>query len=294
MREKSFAVSMNRGGELLQDNLHDVTRGKYKPDNPFMWGPVPYFLMAACIIIDVAFFRSLFVRISYDDPAMILLETAGLAFAADVVAAYAGILAKRIRQGLCRDRFNLCLLLFVPVLALIVNGILRVSTMSLSTVDGTVDAGTIALTVIAIVTPVFTSIGNFAISFQSYDPLAVKMQREEMAIDEVRDFCRRLEAIEEECEAFSEEQLMKNDREHLVNAKRELVNDAMERIDHIEGKLMEYLGNPTATNVLSKSCCEEVVQRLRKELEQLAAASCPAAAEADKDKEPIVNLSEAA
>lgn len=294
MREGNFAVSMNKGGELLQHNLHGFTRGKYRPDNPFMWGPVPYFLMAACIIIDVAFFRSLFVRISYDDPAMILLETAGLAFAADVVAAYAGILAKRIVQGLCRDRFNLCLLLFVPILALIVNGVLRVSTMSLSTVDGTVDAGTLALTVIAIVTPVFTSIGNFAISFQSYDPLAIKMQREEMAIDEIKDYCRRLEAIQEECEDFDAEKLLQNDREHLLNAKKKLVSDAIERIDHIEVKLMEYLGDPTSTNVLSKSRCEEVVCRLRRELDGLTEASLSGTPEVHSDQKPVVNLSEAA
>ncbi len=293
MKSKSFAVNMNSGGELIQHNLHVFTHEKFKPDNPFMWGPIPYFLMAVCIIIDVAFFKSLFVRISYDDPTMILLETAGLAFAADVVAAYAGILAKRISQGLCRDRFNLCLLLFVPILALVINGILRVATMSLSTVDGTIDAGTIALTVIAIVTPVFTSIGNFAISFQSYDPLAKKMKREEIAIDEMRDFCRRLEAIMEECEEFSEENLIKNDREHLLNAKKELVNDAIERIDHIEVKLMEYLGDPTSTNVLSKSKCEEVIKRLRNELEGLTEASLSGASEADSKKR-VVSLSEAA
>lgn len=294
MKEKGFAVKMNRGGELIQHSLHDFTREKYKPDTPFMWGPIPYFLMAVCIIIDIAFFRSLFVRISYDDPVMILLETAGLAFAADVVAAYAGILAKRISQGLCRDRINLYLLLFVPVFALIVNGILRVATMSLSTMDGTVDAGTIALTVIAIVTPIFTSIGNFAISFQSYDPLAKKMQREEMTIDEIRDFCRRLEAIIEECDGFSEEKLIEKDAEHLLNAKKNLVNDAFERINHIEVKLMEHLGDPTSTNVLSKSTCEEIISRLRKELEGLTTASLVRTPEASLDRKHLLSLSEAA
>lgn len=294
MRGKDFAIYMNIGGELIQHDFHNYTRKKYKPDSPFMWGPIPYILMAACIIIDVAFFRSLFVKISYDDPNMILLETAGLAFAADVVAAYAGVLAKRMRQGLCRDRFNLCLLLSVPILALIINGVLRVATMSLTTLDGTVDAGIIALTIIAIVTPVFTSIGNFAISFQSYDPLAMKMQREEMAIDEMRDFCRRLEAIKEECEDFSEEKMIENDQEHLLNAKKELVNDAIDRIDHIEVKLMEYLGDPTSTNVLSKSNCEDVIRRLREDLEGLAEASLSRTAEENSEKKHIDSLSKAA
>lgn len=33
-----FVVRMNRAGELVQDQLHDFTLEKYKPDNPFFWG----------------------------------------------------------------------------------------------------------------------------------------------------------------------------------------------------------------------------------------------------------------
>jgi hypothetical protein len=228
--------------------------------------------MTVCSVIDVAFFRSLFVRISYDEPMMIWLEVAGLAFAADVVAAYAGILAKRINQGLSRDKLNLILLLSVPILALIVNGVLRYATMSLNSVDGTVDAATIALTIIAIVTPVFTSIGNFAISFQTYNPLGQKMCREEMAIDEVRDFCRRLEAIKAECDDFDEEKIIEMDRQHLANAKMELINDALIRCADTGVKLMECQGDPASTNVLSKSRCDEIIDRLIRELKALQSA----------------------
>lgn len=297
MRDNGFAVNMNRGGELVQEHLHDFTKSKYKPDSPFLWGPIPYFLMIACIVIDIAFFRSLFVRISYDDPTMILLEVAGLAFAADVVAAYAGILAKRINQGLSRDKLNLGLLLSVPILALVVNGALRYATMSLTSVDGTVDAATIALTIIAIVTPVFTSIGNFAISFQTYDPLGQKMCREEMALDDVRDYCRRLEAIKEECDDFSEERIKEMDRQHLANAKKELINDALILYADARVKLMEYLGDPTSTNVLSKSRCDEIFDRLNRELKALECAcneNVIAEEQAVIERKHVVSISEAA
>ena len=272
MKDNGFAVSMNRGGELVQEHLYDFTRDKYKPDSPFLWGPVPYFLMIACTVIDLAFFRTLFVRISYDDPTMILLEVAGLAFAADVVAAYAGILAKRISQGLSRDKFNLGLLLLVPILALVVNGVLRCTTMSLTSVDGTIDSATVALTIIAIVTPVFTSIGNFAISFQSYDPLGQKMCREEMALDAVRDYCRRLEAIKAECDDFNGERIKEMDLQHLANAKKGLINEALILYAEVRVKLMEYLEDPASTNVLSKSRCDEIFNRLNYELKVLESA----------------------
>ena len=136
----TFALKMNKGGELLLENSDDAVKAKYKPDSLLLCAPVSYLLMLFCVVIDIAFFRSLFVRISYDSPIMIWGQVAGLAFAADVVAAFAGILAKKIRQGLSHDKFNLALLLAVPIFALIINGVLRFSTMSLSSADGTVDA----------------------------------------------------------------------------------------------------------------------------------------------------------
>lgn len=272
MKNNDFAVNMNQGGELVQEHLqdlHNVIRDKYKADSPFLWASISYFLMIACVVIDVAVFRSLFVKISYDNPAMIWLQVAGLAFAADVVAAYAGILAKRIRQGLSRDKLNLVLLLLVPIFALIINGVLRYMTMPLLSVDGTVDAAVIAETIFAIVTPIFTSIGNFAISFQTYDPLGQKMCREEIALVDIRDYCRRLEAIKEECNDFSEEQIKEMDRQHLANAKKELVNDALILYAYARTKLMEHLGDPASTNMLSKSRCDEVFERLTRELKAL-------------------------
>lgn len=293
MRDNSFAVRMNRGGELIQDKIGDVNSYKYKPDTPFMWGPIPFILMAVCILIDVSFFRSLFVRISYDDPMMIILEVAGLAFAADVVASYAGIVGKRIQQGLSKDKITLFMLLSVPILALVVNGALRIATMSLMSVDGTVDAAAIALTIIAIVVPVFTSVGNFAISFETYDPLATRMFREEVVLDEVRDYCRRLEAIREECESFSEEHMKEMDRQHLANAKKDLINDALMRFADVRVKLMEELGDPTSTNVLSKSRCDDIFQRINSELKSLERACTEEGEKSSTEKKHVVSFSEA-
>lgn len=296
MKNKEFIVKMNRSGELELSNLHDYTVDKYKADNPFFYGPIPYILMFVCIAIDIAFFRSLFVRISYDDPVMIYLEIAGLAFAADVVAAYAGILAKRIKQGLSNDRLNLGLLLAVPIFALIVNGILRVATMSLTTVDGTVDAATIALTIIAIVTPVFTSVGNFSISYLTYDPLAKKMYMEEMGLEEIIDLRRRLNAIraDYEYDENCSERLIEMDQEYLVNAKKELINDALELCSDVRVKLMEYLGDPTSTNVLSKSQCDVVFDRLNRELKALEMTCAEMQPKDEEHKKRVIAFSDVA
>ena len=254
--------------------------------------------MLFCVVIDIAFFCSLFVRISYDSPIMIWGQVAGLAFAADVVAAFAGILAKKIRQGLSHDKFNLALLLAVPIFALIINGVLRFSTMSLSSADGTVDAATIALTIIAIATPVFTSVGNFAISFELYNPLAKQLCRQEIALNELKNRIRRLEAIQDECDSFNSSQIQDADHQHLINAKKDLINDSLTLLADMRVQLMEQLGDPTSTNVLSKSRSDELFDRLGRELAALAAASGEKTAPPaiDKDvptKNHVVNFSEA-
>lgn len=279
MKERKYAdyvVDMNWDGELIQKHHLDWINTKYKPDTPFLWGPVPYILMLICCSIDIAFFRGLFIRISYESPLMIVFEVIGLAFAADIVAAFAGVLAKRLAQELSTnrmDKLNLGLLLAVPIFALFINGVLRYVTISLNTMDGTVTAEAVALCVIAIVTPIFTSIGNFAISFFSYDPLMIKMKSEELALADSKDYRRRLLAIKDECDDFSEAAIIARDRCHLQNAKKELVNDALVRYAAVRRKLMEHLGDPTATNVLSKVRCDELFDRLMRELKELEAVS---------------------
>lgn len=67
----TFALKMNKGGELLLENSDDAVKAKYKPDSLLLCAPVSYLLMLFCVVIDIAFFRSLFVRISYDSPIMI-------------------------------------------------------------------------------------------------------------------------------------------------------------------------------------------------------------------------------
>lgn len=268
MKRNPSTILMSSSRELHLSNLHSYTNDKYKPDTLLLHGAVSYLLMIGCVVIDISFFKSLFQMISYDSPMMIWLQVAGLAFGADVVAAYAGLLAKRIRQGMSHETLNLILLLFVPVFALIVNGVLRCSTMSLLKPDGEVTAMEQAQTMIAIVTPVFTSIGNFCISYLSYDPLAQRMQMEEQHLDDIRDLRRRISALitdftlDENCE----ERLVQLDNQHLANAKKELMNTAMILCSEVRTKLMEQLGDPASTNVLSQSQCDAIYQRLTAEL----------------------------
>lgn len=272
-KDRKFVFSMNPAGELLRDDMFDRVNRKFRPDTAFLKTGVSYFLMMVCVLIDISFFKSLFEKISWDSPLMIWLEVAGLAFGADVVAVFAGILAKRIRQGLSKEKVILGLLIGVPVFALGVNGILRNATISLMSADGSVDAAAKALTIISIVTPIITSIGNFAISYLTYDPLGFKMKQEELDITELKDERRRLIAVKEAADSYNLEAMLAMDKEHHVNAKKELINDALILCSDVRVQLMEYLGDPTSTNVLSKSRFDDILGRLTSELLALDTAS---------------------
>ena len=221
MKDNTFALKMNKSGELLLENSDDAVKAKYKPDSLLLCAPVSYLLMLFCVVIDIAFFpqslRTHFLRLSHHDlgPGR---RTGLCSRCCGRLCRHSG--KKKIRQGLSHDKFNLALLLAVPIFALIINGVLRFSTMSLSSADGTVDAATIALTIIAIATPVFTSVGNFAISFELYNPLAKQLCREEITLNELKNYIRRLEAIQDECDSFNSSQIQDADHQHLINAKR--------------------------------------------------------------------------
>ena len=59
MKDNTFALKMNKSGELLLENSDDAVKAKYKPDSLLLCAPVSYLLMLFCVVIDIAFFRSL-------------------------------------------------------------------------------------------------------------------------------------------------------------------------------------------------------------------------------------------
>lgn len=266
-----FLVRLSVDGELMDDHLHQFTCDKYKADNPFFYGAVPYLLMVLCMTIDFFFFQSLFQRISYDNQTMLFMEVIGLLFAADLVPVYAGVVAKRVRQGLSREKFILGLLLAVPIFALVMNVLLRVATAALMSPDGTVDAATKALSLISMVVPIFTSVGGFAISYSCYSPLEIQMNRQEMAIETQKDICRRLEGILGDYEADPDfvQRLNEIDEGQYQETLKLQRAKAVTYCDYVRQRIKEYLANPTSNNALSKDECNTILDRLDAELAAL-------------------------
>ena len=271
MRNTGSFARKNNMGELVCEDLDRAIKKKYKPDTICKSSIISFFIMVICITIDIAFYINLFRLISYDEPNMIILEVAGLSMASDFVPIYIAMIAKRIRQGISKEKPLLALSIIVTVIALITNAFIRIATMSTVSSSGTLDAPTLCITLFAVIVPIMTSLTSGIVSYYAYDPLSKKMLKEEIGIAELTEEIRRYKAIisdytyDENCE----EELKKLDTGYYNIAKRSLLNEAVAICNNVRVKLMEYLGNPTATNMLSESQVDDVFNRLNKELVSL-------------------------
>ena len=50
----TFALKMNKGGELLLENSDDAVKAKYKPDSLLLCAPVSYLLMLFLSLIHIS------------------------------------------------------------------------------------------------------------------------------------------------------------------------------------------------------------------------------------------------
>lgn len=282
---------LDRNGEIENLKLNHGTRMKYKADTPMDKSFVPYLVMLFCAVVDATVFLSLFKMISYDSPFMLAIQVSGFLFAFDVVPIYLGIHLRRLKQGLTSDRFIMWLAVGVCALACLMNIGLRILTIhemappdlsgAATSYYGTVvdasaqssgiDSAAIALTIFGIGVPILTSIGSFFISYLTYDPLRVRLQRQDEMIAEKWDEIRRLKAIlcEYEADEGWAEKLIADDERRCAEMARMHKALTISYCDYVRQCLKEHLKNPTSHNVLSQETCLSILDRLDRELTAL-------------------------
>ncbi len=225
MRKANGLISIDRNGEIVYHGLNSHTSKKYKADTPMDNSFVPYVVMLLCGATDFVFFYNLFKMISYDNPILLGFQVVALLFGADIVPVYLGIMHRRIKQGLCKDKSTAWLALIACVLTFLINIVLRLMTMdhmapdlssattsfinSVSQVGQESEAAGVDLTALGlaltgIVVPFVTSLGSFFISYLTYNPLMVRKRNQEELIAEKKDEIRRLDAILFEYDADTE------------------------------------------------------------------------------------------
>lgn len=295
---KTNLLSIDHNGEIIYHSLNSHINKKYKPDTALDKPFVPYLVMLLCGATDFVFFYNLFKMISYDNPILLGFQVVALLFGADVVPVYLGIMYRRIKQGLCRDKSTAWLALIACVLTFIINIVLRLLTMdqmspNLSSATTSfigsvsqglqkseaagVDPTALGLALTGIVVPFVTSIGSFFISSLSYNPLLVRKRRDEEMLAEKKDEIRRLKALLSEYDADPEfaNHLIQNDKgefEEMKKAQRVLV---LSYCDYARQRIMEHLATPTAISALSEETCVAIMDRLDREVAALDMEEIP-------------------
>lgn len=277
--------SLNNKGEIVNECLQRNNKKRYKPDTPFDNSFVPYLIMIFCAMVDGLVFYSLFSKISYDSPMMLMAQIIGLLLGYDVAPIFMGIQYRRLRQGLTKDKFTLIMALVVCGIAISINIALRIVTIDLngvstiSTVTSYVGASTqevtdtglapsiIASTIFGIGVPIVTSLTSLLVSFMTYNPLDIKKRRLVEMLEDTRDEVRRLDAIIEDYDLEQDfaEQVEIEDKEKYRQMQKMHKAMVIGYCDYVRERLKEQLGNPSSNNVLSAETYETLLARLDKE-----------------------------
>ena len=277
--------SLNNKGEIVNECLQRNNKKLYKPDTPFDNSFVPYLIMIFCAMVDGLVFYSLFSKISYDSPMMLMAQIIGLLLGYDVAPIFMGIQYRRLRQGLTKDKFTLIMALVVCGIAISINIALRIVTIDLngvstiSTVTSYVGASTqevtdtglapsiIASTIFGIGVPIVTSLMSLLVSFMTYNPLDIKKRRLVEMLEDTRDEVRRLDAIIEDYDLEQDfaEQVEIEDKEKYRQMQKMHKAMVIGYCDYVRERLKEQLGNPSSNNVLSAETYETLLARLDKE-----------------------------
>lgn len=270
---KKQLFEINAQGELVDPSLLDDITEKYTPDSLFLRNCAPYLIMAICLAIDGCFLYSLFSLISYDSPLLLWAQVGGLLFGFDFVPIYAGVLYKKLRQGLSDDKLMLRLAMGVCVLICTANIGLRVVTVNIMAPDASQsdsyftdqqaeetavaetspDAVAWMVAITGMIVPVCTSVGSFVISNTCYDPLLIKKQREERMIVRKADKIRRLNTMIQAYGADQdmEQRLLHEDAQQYTAARAMTAGLLLEYHDYIRQQLMAKLQDPASLSMLA-------------------------------------------
>jgi len=281
MSKNNLLIKNN--GELLDPN-RELHKDTFKADSPFEKKWIPYIIMLFCCITDVAMMLSLFKQISYDTPLMLAIQTGALVFAYDIIPIFLGIHYKRLKQHITKDYATFVLSLAICLVAVALNVYLNIMTIDMmqdapsfdlgfadSAVTQTHDPAAIALCVLRMICPVLTSVGSFIISAISYNPLKLRQQRLEHALNEERDVIRRLQGVVSEHLEFDSRasQLRMSGKQEKQTMMLQYLSDAIKYYSYVKQRLKEHLGDASSISALSENSCAGILVTLDKEMNML-------------------------
>lgn len=276
-KDKTELYTLDSQGSLKFSTLFQLNQAKEKPESGWDHPVAAILIMAVCATLDFMMFKQLFGSFLEDYEIYQWLGTAGLLIGFDVAPVYMGIACSRYAQKIGRAKNGLIMALcgIAFFLAFTASLYLRSCTYQLvipvsaeNAVTSLMDKGVQLeeavnpqakpYAIFAGILPLVTSIVSFAISYLVSDPAKERMlrvHRERLALE---DESRKLSSVLN---------IYENDRDYEVrlleedNAKLAAMEDRIREMslywaDYVRERLKEHIGDPAATNELSKGSRE--------------------------------------
>lgn len=239
-------------------------------------------IMVICGTLDAVLFYQLFSSFLFDHPAVRLLSVIGCLVGFDVIPICLGVLLRKREQGFQVKLWLMCLLLAGFALALVGNIWLRIVLRDLvlpaQSTGGTsyigeaayetaVNPGAFPFAAFSSFLPIVTSIASFGASYMSFNPLKTRLARLRKRQVALEDAISQVEStlVEYDANQDFEDQLMAIDDEQYANTLGMMEAQAVMFSNYVRERIKEHLGDPSATNELSKDIRQELRERLTEE-----------------------------
>ena len=255
-------------GNLHFNVKHRVANLRTKPDTLWNHPLALIVIITLCAFVDFMCFKQLFDSFLLDSPLIRWTGILGMIFAFDFVPVYLGL---NVRKRLQKYNVSITILIVMGLiftLAFAANIYLRISfkdlvmpdlTTSSTSIFGsvstesTVSSRALPYAIFAGILPLLTSIGSFTISFLMANPLKAEKLALDTEHNELADSIGQIDALLQEYEADPDfyGRLMGDD-ENKYGVMKQMIREKRDTYrDYVRERIKEFLGNPTASNVLS-------------------------------------------
>lgn len=279
MAKKTGIWTMNKNGNLLYDTEDKVLRHTYAPGSVFEHSAAGMITLAVCAAVDMVLFYQMFSKILYDSPVVLIISIVAMVVGFDYGPVYLGIQWKRLKQGYNVDKMLIYLLAAIFAIAFIANFAMRIAIRDMALPDLSADttsiiSGTVSkatknpiapvFSVFVAVLPLITSVVSFVVSNATYNPLLKEKRDLEEAKLMIDSDMTITESILREyyCDGDRLERMMADDDKHYECAVEMIYERAKMYGDYVRERIKEQMGEPAASNELSRSTCDEFLKRL--------------------------------
>ena len=269
--------NLNAQGGLEFGLRTRLAENGYHADSVWEHPLAAFITMVLCATLDFVMFKQLFGSFLHENVLIQYFSIIGCIIGMDVAPIYLGITIRKHNQGYNVSWILASLFLGAFLIALLANVCLRIQVRDLAlppeasatafsfsntaATEETSNPNAMAYAIFASALPIVTSFVSFGVSYVSSNPLKKELHRCHCEQVEREAAISQLEALlmEYDMDADLTERLTREDDEQYNNTLGMTRELGVMHCNYVRQRIKEHLGDPAATNELSKDCREPLL-----------------------------------